>query len=773
VEVDMIPTRHRFVLDLAILQNAREPAALERPCGTGACLRQRLLLLAPRSSGALVLQFALTALVACAPIESAPGDGLVAMDYPDARRSDHVDTYFDRQVADPYRWFEDLDSAETAAWVAAQNELSRPHLESIPARQWIEDRLTAIWDHERYGQPRKEGGRYFYSKNDGLQNQSVYYVTDSLDREGAVVLDPNAFSEDGTVSLAGMSISPNATYIAYAKSDGGSDWDTWHVRNVATGEDLADVVGFTKFTNASWARDEQGFYYSRYPAGAGGKGDDQQAVKVYFHRLGTTQSEDRLVFEIPEHPQRNPYAAVTDDGRFLVLSIQEGYLTNAVYYQRLEGGRETGEVVRLLDAWDALYSIIGNDGDVLYFETNLDAPRNRVIAVDVNDPSTKREVIPQAAQTLRSTSMVGGHLVASYLEDARSMVEVFSPAGERLREVELPGLGSAGGFGGEWDDPETFYTFTSFTVPGSIHRYDVATGESTLFRKPEIDADFDAYETEQVFYSSKDGTRVPMFLVHKKGIEKDGGHPTLLYGYGGFNVAQTPGFSLSRWVWLEMGGVLAVANLRGGGEYGKEWHLAGAKLQKQNVFDDFIAAAEWLIANGWTKTERLAIQGGSNGGLLVGAAMTQRPELFGAALPAVGVLDMLRYHTASANARNWSTDYGLSENEDEFEAQLAYSPIHNVKEGACYPPTLITTADHDDRVVPWHSFKFGAELQRAQGCVNPIVVRIETRAGHGAGTPTWMQIEQIADQWAFLAKHLEMQDVGVQDLATTAGATGS
>jgi prolyl oligopeptidase len=704
-----------------------------------------------RSVAALLL----LGLAACAPRDTPP-ETLVPMDYPEARRSDHVDTYFGAEVADPYRWFEDLDSPETAAWVAAQNELSRPYLESIPGRQWIQDRLTAIWDHERYGLPFKEGGRYFYSKNDGLQNQSVWYVTDSLDVDGTLLLDPNGFREDGTVSLAGLSVSPDATYAAYARSDGGSDWDTWHVREVATGRDTGDVIAFTKFTGASWSPDERGFYYSRYPEGPDGKGDDQQAVKVYYHRLGSAQGDDELVYEIPDHPRRNPYASVTDDGRFLIVNIQEGYLTNAVHYQRLGTDGRRGEVVELLDEWDALYSFIGNDGDVLYFETNLDAPRNRVIAIDLANPAVKREVIPEAEDTLRSASMVGGHLVAEYLKDARALVKVFTPAGELVREVELPGLGSAGGFGGKWDDPETFYTFTSYTVPGSIYRYDVATGESTLWRRPEIDADLDAFETEQVFYTSKDGTRVPMFLVHRKGIEKTGDHPTLLYGYGGFNSPQTPGFSLSRLVWLEMGGVLAVANLRGGGEYGKEWHLAGTKLQKQNVFDDFVAAAEWLIANGWTKTARLAVQGGSNGGLLVGAVITQRPELFGAALPAVGVMDMLRYHTASANARNWSTDYGLSENEDEFRAQLAYSPVHNLREGTCYPPTLVTTADHDDRVVPWHSFKFGAAMQHAQGCSNPILVRVETRAGHGAGTPTWMQIEQIADQWVFLAKHLGM-----------------
>jgi prolyl oligopeptidase len=680
-------------------------------------------------------------------------DDAVALTYPETRRADQVDDYFGTQVADPYRWFEDLDSAETTAWVQAQNALSQPYLEAIPQRAWLVERLTEVWNHERYGQPFQEGGKYFYSRNDGLQNQDVIYVTPALDEPARVLIDPNGFSEDGTVALAGLTVSPDGKWAAYAKSDGGSDWKTWHVREVATGEDLPDVVRFTKFTGASWAHDGSGFYYSRYPEGAGGEGDDQQAVKVYFHRLRTEQGADELVYEIPGMPRQNPYASVTDDGRFLVVSVnKEGVRENAVHFRRLD--RPGSPITPLLDEYDAQWGFLGNDGDTLYFQTDLEAPKGRVVAIALAKPAEQRPVLPESEDAMQSASLVGGHLVAEYLHDAQSLVRVHGLDGKLVREVELPGIGSVFGFGGELDDPETFYTFTSFTVPSSIYRYDVASGESSLWKQADVPIDLAPYTTEQVFYESKDGTRVPMFLTYRKDLEKNGDQPTLLYGYGGFNISQTPSFSVTRAVWLEMGGVFALANLRGGGEYGEDWHLAGTKVNKQNVFDDFIAAAEWLIANRWTKPEKLAIQGGSNGGLLVGAAITQRPDLFGAALPAVGVLDMLRYHTASANARNWSIDYGLSENEEDFRAQLAYSPLHNVQEGTCYPPTLVTTADHDDRVVPWHSFKFGAELQRAQSCANPVLVRVETRAGHGAGKPTWMRIEEVADQWAFLAKHL-------------------
>ncbi len=693
------------------------------------------------------------------------------VEYPETRTVDQVDDYFGVQVADPYRWLEDLDGEETAAWVAAQNEVAEPFLAALPGREAIEERLRQIWNYERWSTPGKRGERYFYNHNDGLQDQSVVYVADSMDQEGDeppghVLLDPNTWSDDATVALAGFAPSRDGRYVAYAQSDGGSDWRKWKVRDVENGEDTGDLIDFTKFTSISWMPDNSGFFYSRYPPREDDptRGNGSKAVSVYFHALGTDQADDRLVFSQPEHARRNPYASISEDGEYLLVNLQEGYLENAVHYRKIN---EPDSAIRpLLDQWDALYGYIVNVGPVFLFETNKDAPRNRIVAVDLNDESpegnpTLHEVVPEAEDTLSYASAVGGKLVLNYLHDARTVVRLAEPNGARpatpAGEVDLPGIGTAGGFGGRWEDTETFYSYSSFGTPSQIHRYDVASGESTLIRRPAIDADLDGYETEQVFYESRDGTRIPMFITHRAGLEKNGDNPTLLYGYGGFNISLTPGFSSSRLAWLEMGGVLAIPNLRGGGEYGREWHLAGTKEKKQNVFDDFIAAAEWLVAEGYTSAGRIAIQGGSNGGLLVGATLNQRPDLFAAALPAVGVLDMLRYHLPSANARNWSTDYGLSENEDEFRAQHAYSPLHNVQEGACYPPTLITTADHDDRVVPWHSFKYAAEMQQAQGCDNPVLIRVETRAGHGAGKPTWMQIEDVADQWAFAAWALGLE----------------
>lgn len=676
-------------------------------------------------------------------------------EYPVAARGTHTDDYFGTSVPDPYRWMEDVESPEVAAWVEAENALAQPFLESLPSHEWITNRLTELWNYERFGVPFKEGGLYFFSRNDGLQNQDVIYVTERLDAEPRILLDPNGFSEDATVALAGMSVSPDGRHVAYATSDGGTDWNTWHVREVSTGEDLSDAVGFTKFTSASWLPNGSGFFYSRYPVGPDGEGDGQAQVRIYFHRVGTDQEADELVYAVEDSETRNPYGTVTEDGRYLVIDLFEGYDANAVYYRDL--GAPNGSVIRILDDWDALYTFLGNDGPVFYFHTNKDAPRNRVVSLDIRNPGALEEIIPEARETLESASYVGGYFIAQYLKDAAAQVRVFDGSGGLVREVDLPGIGSASGFGGHADDPETFFSFQSYTVPPTIYRYDLSTGEASVFRAAEVDFDSSEFETRQLFYTSKDGTRVPMFVTYRAGLERNGQNPTLLYGYGGFNVAETPYFSVSRLVWLEMGGVFVSANLRGGSEYGEEWHLAGTKTRKQNVFDDFIAAAEYLIQEGFTSSERLGVQGGSNGGLLVGAVITQRPDLFGAALPAVGVLDMLRYHTASANARQWSSDYGLSENEEEFQALHAYSPYHNVEEGTCYPPTLITTADRDDRVVPWHSFKFGAALQHAQGCDNPILVRVETRAGHGAGKPTWMRIEEIADAWAFLGWALAFQ----------------
>ncbi|MGW8265099.1 MAG: prolyl oligopeptidase family serine peptidase [Longimicrobiales bacterium] len=668
--------------------------------------------------------------------------------YPEARRVDHADEYFGTRVADPYRWMEDLESAEVAGWVEAENAIAVPFLERIPGREEIKDRLTELWNFERFGVPWKEGGLYFFTRNDGLQDQDVVYVTGGLEAEPRVLLDPNQFSEDATVALAGISVSPDGRYVAYATSDGGTDWTTWHVREIASGADLPDRVAFTKFTTASWLPNGSGFFYSRHPSGPGGEGDGQAQVRIYFHRAGTSQEADELVYAVEDSESRNPYGTVTEDGRYLIIEVSEGYDSNAVYYRDL--GAPGGRVERLLDEWDALYTFLGNEGPVFFFHTNKDAPRNRVVAVDIRNPGDWQEVIPQAEETLESASYVGGYFVGRFLKDASSLVRVFRRDGAPIRDVDLPGLGSASGFGGHADDTETFYSFESYTLPPTIFRYDLADGQASVFRQASVDFDFEEYVTTQEFFASKDDTRVPMFITRRRGLEKTGQTPTLLYGYGGFNISEIPDFSVARLVWLEMGGVFVSANLRGGSEYGEAWHLAGTKTRKQNVFDDFIAAAEHLVDSGYTSSEKLAIQGASNGGLLVAATLTQHPDLFGAALPAVGVLDMLRYHTASLNARQWSSDYGLSENEEEFRALFAYSPYHNVKEGICYPPVLITTADRDDRVVPWHSFKFGAALQHAQGCENPVLVRVETRAGHGAGKPTWMRIEEITDDWAFL-----------------------
>lgn len=678
-----------------------------------------------------------------------------AFPYPLTAKVAVTDDYHGTIVADPYRWLEDLDSASTSAWVAAQNRITLPYLSALPEREAIRARLTAIWNHERYSTPIKRGQFYYYFHNDGLQSQNVLYRSKDPAIDGKVVLDPNGFSEDGTVSLAALSISPNGRFAAYAKSQFGSDWRRWHLLDLDSLEHLSDELDFTKFTDAAWRADDSGFYYSRYPQAEGGAGDGQQAVSVYFHAIGTTQQQDTLVFSEPEQPRRNPYASVSDDGRFLVHYIQEGYLSNALYYRRLPASR--GEFVRLLDDWDALYTFIGNVDDTFYLQTTLSAANGRVIAIDLDHPqrSAWREVIAEQPAPLQSVDLVGGKLLARYLEDVKSRINVYELDGRLLDTVTLPGIGSASGFEGTATDSETFYSYSSFTNPTSIYRYDVAQGRSQLLRRPKVDIDSDAFVTKQVFYPSRDGTLIPMFLVHRKGLKLTADHPTLLYGYGGFKVSLTPRFSVSRTVWLERGGVLAIANLRGGGEYGKQWHLAGANLQKQNVIDDFIAAAQWLIDNRYTQPTRLAIQGGSNGGLLVGAALTQRPELFAAALPAVGVFDMLRYHLASANARNWATDYGLSENPADFKAQLAYSPLHNLQPNVCYPATLITTSDHDDRVVPWHSYKFAAALQARQHCSRPTLLRVETRAGHGAGTPTWMRIEELADRFAFVEAMLQ------------------
>ena len=668
--------------------------------------------------------------------------------YPQTRTVSQVDDYHGTAVSDPYRWLEG-EGEEIKSWVGAQNTLARPYLASLPSREMYKERLTALWDFEKYTTPYMVKDTLFYSYNNGLQNQYVLYMANGVNGEAEVLIDPNSLSEDGTVSMASSEVSPNASYLAYLLSDGGTDWKTIHIRDTKTKNDLSDVIDGVKFTNVAWLPDESGFFYSRYPLNAAGEYDDSQTVSIYFHELGTVQSEDKMVFAFDDKPTWNPYASVIQDGKTLLISVFEGYQANGVYAKSLED--ETATVVPIFDKWDGRYNLIGESGDSLFFTSTANAPTGKVIKVAF-DGEVKSEalIIDSTSNTLRSVSLMGEKLFAQYLEDVKAQVRVFDLSGKQVDEIAFSDIGNVSGFVGGESATTTFYKLTGFTNPGQVFKYDVKTGKSTLFKTINTGLNYDKYETKQVFYTSKDGTKVPMFIVHKKGLKLDGTNKTLLYGYGGFNISLLPNYSVSRMVWVEQGNVLAIANLRGGGEYGQQWHKAGTKLDKQNVFDDFIAGAEYLIEQGYTAPEKLGIQGGSNGGLLVGAALTQRPDLFAAALPAVGVLDMLRYHTPSANARAWSSDYGLSENAEEFEALYAYSPLHNTKPGTCYPATLVTTGDHDDRVVPWHSYKFAAQLQAHQSCNNPVLLRVETRAGHGAGTPTWMRIEGYADQWAFL-----------------------
>jgi prolyl oligopeptidase len=743
------------------------PALIGWPSsGTPACVRRLSILLAlplcacggSRATPANPKAERQAALAA--PAEAA------SLTYPPAVRGDTVDEVHGVEVADPYRWLEDPQAEDSRAWIEAQNELTFGFLERIPARESLKKRLTEVWNFERFGIPHKKGGRYFYSKNDGLQDQAILYWTPALDQQAKVLLDPNALSHDGTIALSGFSISEDGRYVAYGLQSGGSDWQVWRVREVATGEDLADEIQWVKFSSAAWSHDGKGFYYSRYPEPKTEKEltGENFHHKVYYHRLNDAQDQDELVFEKPDEKKWGFGARVTDDGRFLVVAVWKGtgnqnllYVQDLTKKQELRLARPEASFTGLVTEWKGDFSFVANEGTRFWIATDLEAPRRKLIQVDVENPDPKhwRTIIPEDEATLQGVSRVCDRLLASYLDDARSRVRVHDLDGAPLGDVALPGIGSAGGFEGRRGDPETFYAFSAYTEPTTIYRYDVEAGESTVFRKPTVDFDGSHYETRQVFYRSRDGTKVPMFIVHRKGIELDGSHPTYLYGYGGFNISLTPGFSITQAMWLEMGGVLAVANLRGGGEYGEAWHQQGIKLSKQKVFDDFIAAAEYLIEERFTSPRKLAISGRSNGGLLVGAAMTQRPELFGAALPAVGVLDMLRFHKFTIGWA-WVDDYGSPDDAKEFQALLAYSPYHAVRVGTSYPPTLITTADHDDRVVPAHSFKFAAALQHAHEGPNPVLIRIETRAGHGAGTPTAMQIDEAADVLAFLVEVLDI-----------------
>lgn len=681
-----------------------------------------------------------------------------SLTYPTSPKIDQIDEYHGIKVADPYRWLEDPDSEETQAWIEAQNQVTFAYLQEIPAREKIKQRLTQLWDYEKYSIPFKEGDRYFYFKNDGLQNQSVLYTLTSLDGEARVLLDPNTLSEDGTIALSGIAISENGKLMAYGLSASGSDWQEWKIRDVETGKDLDEHLQWIKFSGASWTHDNQGFFYSRYnePNEKGKLEDVNYYQKLYYHRLGTSQSEDQLIYERTDEKEWGFSGDVTEDGKYLIISVWRGTdPQNLIFYKDLTN--PNAEVIELISKFDAEYGFIHNQGTIFWFKTDLDAPRSRIIAIDIST-NTRKEVIPQSQETLQGIGILNHQFVTSYLKDAYTQIKIFNLAGEFVREVALPGIGSAGGFAGKSHDIETFYSYTSFTTPSTIYHYNMLTGESTLYRQPKVNFNPGDYETTQVFYSSKDGTKVPMFITHKKGLQLDGNNPTYLYAYGGFGASITPSFSVSRLVWLEMGGVYAIANLRGGGEYGEEWHQGGTKLNKQNVFDDFIAAAEWLIANQYTKPAKLSIAGGSNGGLLVGACMTQRPELFGAALPAVGVMDMLRFHKFTIGWA-WCSEYGSPENPEEFQALYAYSPLHNLKPKTSYPATMITTADHDDRVVPAHSFKFASALQEAHAGEQPVLIRIETKAGHGAGKPTAKIIEELADEWAFLVRTLDVINV--------------
>jgi prolyl oligopeptidase len=679
------------------------------------------------------------------------------MTYPAARKSDQMDDYHGVKVTDPYRWLEDLDSEETRTWVEAENKLTFSYLNEIPARATIKERLTKLWNYERYGVPFKEGDKYFYARNSGLQNQSVYYSVNSLSGEPKLLIDPNTLSSDGTVALSGLSVSHDGKLLAYSLSASGSDWQEWKVREVETGQDLADDLKWVKFSGASWTPDGKGFFYSRYDEP---KENSLKSTnyfqKLYYHRLGNGQSEDALVYERPDEKEWGFGGNVTDDGRYLIISVSLGTdVKNRVYYKDLQ--TKDAPVVKLLDDFDAAYNLIDNDGPVFWFQTDLDAPRGKVIAIDTRSPERKnwKIIIPEAAETLQGVSFVNHMFVANYLKDAHTQVKIYDVKGTFAHEVEFPGPGSAAGFGGKAKDKDTFYSYTSFTVPTTIYRYDLVTGKSSIFRQPKVDFRPEDFETKQVFYRSKDSTRVPMFITHKKGLKLDGSNPTYLYGYGGFDISLTPAFSVGNLVWMEMGGVYAQPNLRGGGEYGEDWHQGGMKAKKQNVFDDFIAAAQWLIANKYTSTPKLAIGGDSNGGLLVGAALTQRPDLFGATLPGVGVMDMLRFQKFTIGWA-WVSDYGSSDNADDFKTLYAYSPLHNLKPGNIYPPTMITTADHDDRVWPGHSFKFAATMQSAQAGPAPIMIRVETKAGHGAGKPTSKIIEELSDSWGFLVRALGM-----------------
>jgi prolyl oligopeptidase len=672
----------------------------------------------------------------------------VELTYPEARKDQVVEDYFGKKVEDPYRWLEDDLSDETAAWVEAENKVTRAFIDQIPFRDKLRNRLEELWNYEKVGSPFIEGEYTYFYKNDGLQNQYVIYRSKG-EEEPQVFLDPNTFSKDGTTSLGGISFTEDGSLIAYQISEGGSDWRKVIVMRCSDMKIIEDTLVDVKFSGLSWKGNE-GFYYSSYdkPKEGSELSGMTQYHKLFYHKLGTSQKEDVLVFGGEEMPRRYVQAYMSRDERYLIISAANSTTGNEFYVQDMKN--PSAGIQLIIDNFDNEYGVIHTEGDKLYIQTNYGAPNNRIMVMDINSPNIDSwtELIAETEMPLNAGTGCG-KIFCSYLKDATTQVKQYSLSGEMEREIELPGVGSAGGFGAKWEDEYLYYSFTNYIQPGSIYIYHPESGESELYRRPDISFDPSQFESKQIFYTSKDGTKIPMIISHKKGVELNGQNPTMLYGYGGFNISLTPSFSISNVVWMENGGVYAVANLRGGGEYGEEWHNAGTQMNKQNVFDDFISAAEYLIAEGYTSSEKLAIAGGSNGGLLVGACMTQRPELFQVALPAVGVLDMLRYHKFTAGA-GWAYDYGTSDDSKEmFEYLYGYSPYHNLKDGTSYPATMVTTGDHDDRVVPAHSFKFAARLQEAHKGSDPVLIRIETKAGHGAGKPTSMIIDEQADKWAF------------------------
>lgn len=686
-----------------------------------------------------------------------PKEEMTLKAYPETHKGDHVDVYFGQEVADPYRWLEDDLSEETKQWVTAENEVTFDYLSQIPYRDAIRERLQKLWNYEKYSAPFVRGEYTYFFKNDGLQNQSVLYRTKKDEDKEEVFLDPNKFSEDGTASLAGISFSKDGSLVAYQISEGGSDWTSAIVMKTDDLTLVGDTLVDVKFSGLAWQGND-GFYYSSYdkPEEGSALSGMTDMHKLYFHTLNTSQDDDSLVFGGESFKRRYIGAGLTEDERFLVVTAANATSGNELFIRDLENPES--DFVTVVDNYELNHDVLDNDGDKLIIYTNLDAPNGKLVTVDVNNPSPENwtDLIPETENVL-SPAIGGDKIFATYLQDAVSVVKQYNREGELEREIDLPGKGSVSGFSAKKDAEDLYYTYTSYIDPGTIFKYDMASGESEVYKEAEIDFDLSDYESKQVFYESKDGTKIPMMITYKKGIELDGTNPTLLYGYGGFNISLTPSFSTSNIILLEQGGVYAVANLRGGGEYGQSWHLAGTKMKKQNVFDDFIAAAEYLIAENYTSSEHLAIAGGSNGGLLVGASMTQRPELFKVAFPAVGVLDMLRYHKFTAGA-GWAYDYGTADDSEEmFQYLHTYSPYHALKEGTEYPATMVTTADHDDRVVPAHSFKFAARLQEYHSGDNPVLIRIDTNAGHGAGKSTAMVIEEQTDKWSFM-----LQNMGVE-----------